>query len=227
MTRKRRRDRYSVNGGATGAISAAIVASMIENPTETNDAITYARTPASNRATRSDGDPLGCEPTVRGGMIPWPAIRSHRLHCHRHRLLLRHRSITCAVDRTSVCSLHRCDDGTQPQRTASWPLSPLRVTLASGGLLSDDEGVTVVAVRQRAAVERLRHARVQSLRFRTNQDGAKWQRAVQEHERMVEALATRDAAALRQVLVEHLQHKRDTVLQLMREHAGLPGTISA
>jgi len=71
------------------------------------------------------------------------------------------------------------------------------------------------------------NARVQSLRFRTNQDGAKWQRAVQEHERMVEALATRDAAGLRQVLVEHLQHKRDTVLQLMRDHAGLPGSISA
>ena len=71
------------------------------------------------------------------------------------------------------------------------------------------------------------NARVQSLRFRTNQDGAKWQRAVQEHERMVEALSTRDAAGLRQVLVEHLQHKRDTVLQLMREHAGLPGSISA
>ena len=71
------------------------------------------------------------------------------------------------------------------------------------------------------------NARVQSLRFRTNQDGAKWQRAVQEHERMVEALATRDAAGLRQLLVEHLQHKRDTVLQLMREHAGLPGSFSA
>lgn len=71
------------------------------------------------------------------------------------------------------------------------------------------------------------NARVQSLRFRTNQDGAKWQRAVQEHERMVEALTARDASGLRQVLVEHLAHKRDTVLQLMREHAGLPGPISA
>src|SRR5256885_5212456 len=32
------------------------------------------------------------------------------------------------------------------------------------------------------------NARVQSLRFRTNQDAAKWKRAVQEHERMLEAL---------------------------------------
>lgn len=61
------------------------------------------------------------------------------------------------------------------------------------------------------------NARVQALRFRTNQDAAKWQRAVLEHERMVEALAARDGAALRQVLQQHLQHKRDAVLQLMRD----------
>lgn len=66
------------------------------------------------------------------------------------------------------------------------------------------------------------NARVQSLRFRTNQDGAKWQRAVLEHEQMVEALAARDAAALRQVLVQHLQHKRDTVLQLLQAGAAYP-----
>jgi DNA-binding GntR family transcriptional regulator len=67
------------------------------------------------------------------------------------------------------------------------------------------------------------NARVQSLRFRTNQDAAKWQRAVQEHERMVEALAARDGAALRAVLVQHLLHKRDAVLQLMASGAAYPG----
>ena len=67
------------------------------------------------------------------------------------------------------------------------------------------------------------NARVQSLRFRTNQDGAKWQRAVLEHERMVEALAARDGAALREVLVQHLLHKRDTVLQGMASGAAYPG----
>ena len=71
------------------------------------------------------------------------------------------------------------------------------------------------------------NARVQSLRFRTNQDGAKWQRAVQEHERMVEALAARDTAGLRQVLVQHLQHKRDTVLQLMRDGAAGAASVQA
>lgn len=60
------------------------------------------------------------------------------------------------------------------------------------------------------------NARVQSLRFRTNQNTAKWKRAVKEHEQMMEALSARDAAALRAVLVAHLHHKRDTVIELLR-----------
>jgi DNA-binding GntR family transcriptional regulator len=67
------------------------------------------------------------------------------------------------------------------------------------------------------------NARLQALRFRSNFDEAKWQRAVQEHERMVELLATGDAEGLRLLLVQHLEHKRDAVLELMRNgqlHAG-------
>lgn len=60
------------------------------------------------------------------------------------------------------------------------------------------------------------NARVQSLRFRTNQNATKWKRAVKEHERMVEALEARDSATLRAVLVEHLENKRDTVVALLR-----------
>jgi DNA-binding GntR family transcriptional regulator len=60
------------------------------------------------------------------------------------------------------------------------------------------------------------NARVQSLRFRTNQDGANWKLAVQEHDQMVQALEARDGAAMRRLLVEHLEHKRDTVLALLR-----------
>lgn len=60
------------------------------------------------------------------------------------------------------------------------------------------------------------NARVQSLRFRTNQNEAKWKLAVKEHERIVDALTAHDGAALRQLLVQHLQHKRDTVLELLR-----------
>jgi DNA-binding GntR family transcriptional regulator len=60
------------------------------------------------------------------------------------------------------------------------------------------------------------NARVQSLRFRTNQNEAKWKRAVKEHEQMIEALDARDGAALKAILQQHLAHKRDTVLDLMR-----------
>jgi DNA-binding GntR family transcriptional regulator len=60
------------------------------------------------------------------------------------------------------------------------------------------------------------NARVQALRFRTNQNGAKWEQAVKEHGAMVDALDARDAAAMRAILVTHLQHKRDMVLALMR-----------
>lgn len=60
------------------------------------------------------------------------------------------------------------------------------------------------------------NARVQSLRFRTNQNAAKWKLAVKEHEQMLAALDAHDAAALRQLLVDHLHHKRDSVLALLR-----------
>jgi DNA-binding GntR family transcriptional regulator len=60
------------------------------------------------------------------------------------------------------------------------------------------------------------NARVQAMRFRTNQDEAKWRLAVQEHSQMMQALGERDGATLGRVLAEHLRHKRDTVLNLMR-----------
>lgn len=60
------------------------------------------------------------------------------------------------------------------------------------------------------------NARVQALRFRTNQNEAKWKRAMREHERMLDALQARDGAALRTLLIEHLQRKRDSVLEVLR-----------
>jgi len=56
------------------------------------------------------------------------------------------------------------------------------------------------------------NARLQALRFRSNFDAEKWDIAVREHDAMIEALAARDGARLRRILVEHLQHKRDVVL---------------
>ena len=61
------------------------------------------------------------------------------------------------------------------------------------------------------------NARLQALRFRSNFDEAKWKRAVKEPERMVELLAARDAAGLRALLIAHLMHKRDAVLELMKK----------
>ena len=59
------------------------------------------------------------------------------------------------------------------------------------------------------------NARLQALRFRSNFDDAKWMRAVQQHNRMIELLIARDGAQLRLLLIEHLEHKRDAVLDQM------------
>lgn len=70
------------------------------------------------------------------------------------------------------------------------------------------------------------NARVQALRFRTNQDGAKWKLAVKEHEQMIQALEARDSAAMRSLLVLHLQRKRDSVLETLRAGSGGPQASS-
>ena len=61
------------------------------------------------------------------------------------------------------------------------------------------------------------NARLQALRFRSNFDERKWQQAMQEHEAMVERLAARDGPGMRVLLLQHLLHKRDAVLELMRQ----------
>lgn len=65
------------------------------------------------------------------------------------------------------------------------------------------------------------NARLQALRFRSNQHGDKWKHAVEEHDKMIEALTRRDGAALRRLLAEHLQNKLAVVLeQLQAQEAG-------
>lgn len=61
------------------------------------------------------------------------------------------------------------------------------------------------------------NARLQALRFRSNFDERKWQRAVKEHEAMLECLAGHDADGMRALMVQHLQHKRDAVLELLQQ----------
>ena len=70
------------------------------------------------------------------------------------------------------------------------------------------------------------NARLQALRFRSNQDGEKWKRAMKEHERMIEALTARDGAAMREVLLGHLRNKRDVVLEKLREMQAKAGNAA-
>lgn len=60
------------------------------------------------------------------------------------------------------------------------------------------------------------NARLQALRFRSNQDEDKWHASVKEHEQMIEALSTRNAAAMRAVLLIHIDEKRDVVIKQLR-----------
>jgi DNA-binding GntR family transcriptional regulator len=60
------------------------------------------------------------------------------------------------------------------------------------------------------------NARLQALRFRSNQDGEKWKSAVKEHELMIDALSAHDAVAMRAVLASHLANKRDVVIEQLR-----------
>ncbi|SDP08045.1 DNA-binding transcriptional regulator, GntR family [Ralstonia sp. 25mfcol4.1] len=54
--------------------------------------------------------------------------------------------------------------------------------------------------------------RIQALRFRSNFDHDKWDMAVREHGDMLDALAKRDGAALRDILRAHLEHKHDALI---------------
>lgn len=60
------------------------------------------------------------------------------------------------------------------------------------------------------------NARLQALRFRSNQDGDKWRAAVKEHEQMIEALSAHNAAAMRSLLLTHMNNKRDAVIKQLR-----------
>jgi DNA-binding GntR family transcriptional regulator len=60
------------------------------------------------------------------------------------------------------------------------------------------------------------NARLQALRFRSNQDGEKWQSAVKEHELMIGALSNHDAVAMRAVLASHLANKLEVVIDQLR-----------
>ena len=92
-----------------------------------------------------------------------------------------------------------------------------RLNATIHSLINDAAGNPVLSGTYRSI-----NARVQSLRFRTNQNEAKWKRAIQDHEDMVEAMSARDADAMRTILVRHIRNKSDAVLDLMRAGALAP-----
>jgi len=63
------------------------------------------------------------------------------------------------------------------------------------------------------------NARIEALRFRSNQDGVKWEKAVEEHQEMLDALKARDAGRMRKIMIQHVQNKRDVVVQLLKSEA--------
>jgi DNA-binding GntR family transcriptional regulator len=65
------------------------------------------------------------------------------------------------------------------------------------------------------------NSRIEALRFRSNQDGVKWEKAVEEHQEMLDALKARDSARMRKVMMTHVTNKRDVVVQLLKSESGL------
>jgi len=67
------------------------------------------------------------------------------------------------------------------------------------------------------------NTRLHALRFRSNLNPAKWDQAVAEHRGMIAALAARDGAALRDILIKHLRAKQQAVLETMKNEKMLGG----
>uniref|UniRef100_UPI004048303A GntR family transcriptional regulator n=1 Tax=Polynucleobacter sp. TaxID=2029855 RepID=UPI004048303A len=66
------------------------------------------------------------------------------------------------------------------------------------------------------------NARIEALRFRSNKDGIKWEKAVQEHQEMIDALKAHDSARMRKVMISHVHNKRDVVMQLIESESTKP-----
>ncbi|RAU45417.1 MULTISPECIES: GntR family transcriptional regulator [unclassified Pseudomonas] len=59
--------------------------------------------------------------------------------------------------------------------------------------------------------------RIQALRFLSNQQAPKWERALHDHEEMIEALEARDGKRLSGILRHHLLEKRDALMLMVRD----------
>jgi hypothetical protein len=64
------------------------------------------------------------------------------------------------------------------------------------------------------------NARIEALRFRSNQNGVKWEQAVEEHQEMIDALKAHDSERMRKVMIQHVINKRDVVIELLQSENG-------
>ena len=62
--------------------------------------------------------------------------------------------------------------------------------------------------------------RLQALRFKSNFQPDKWDRAAQDHGDMINALEARDGKALAAILRKHLLDKREAVLSVLKNNIG-------
>jgi DNA-binding GntR family transcriptional regulator len=67
--------------------------------------------------------------------------------------------------------------------------------------------------------------RIQALRYLSNQQAPKWERALHDHEEMIEALQTRDGKRLSEILRHHLLEKRDAIMLMVRADDEHPSSI--
>jgi DNA-binding GntR family transcriptional regulator len=67
--------------------------------------------------------------------------------------------------------------------------------------------------------------RIQALRFRSNLQTPKWDRAVHDHEEMIQALEARDGKRLSAILRQHLLDKRDALMLMVGQADEHPGSI--
>ena len=69
--------------------------------------------------------------------------------------------------------------------------------------------------------------RLQALRFRSNFQIPKWDRAIHDHDEMLKALDDRDGRRLATILRQHLLDKRDAVLQIQSNEDAAGASLKA
>ncbi len=67
--------------------------------------------------------------------------------------------------------------------------------------------------------------RIHALRFLSNQQAPKWERALRDHEQMIEALEARDGKRMSEIMRHHLLEKRDAIMLMVRDEFEHPDSI--